>query len=48
MKNNYWLEELRMLIERFSYLNLDADIASLSMIELWSLYYYLQRLAGKL
>ena len=47
MKNDNWLDELKMLIERFSYLNIDADIATLSMIELWGLYCYLLRLAGE-
>ncbi len=44
--NNNWLDRLQTLIARFSYLNLDADIASLSLIELWGLYCYLSRLAS--
>ena len=39
-----WLERLQMLLARFSYLNLDADIASLSLFELRGLYQYLSRL----
>ncbi|MDG1096226.1 MAG: hypothetical protein P8N23_01185 [Methylophilaceae bacterium] len=45
MNNNDWLEQLKMLLARFSYLNLDADIATLSMVELWGLHCYLSRLA---
>jgi len=48
MSNDNWLERLKMLLAQFSYLNLDADIASLSLVELWGLYCYLQRLAGEL
>jgi hypothetical protein len=44
--NNDWLERLQMLLARFSYLNLDADIASLSFIELYGLYCYLSRMGG--
>lgn len=42
MNNNH---HLQTLIERFSHLNVSADIATLSMIELWGLYCYLSRLA---
>lgn len=42
---NDWLERLQTLIARFSYLGLDADIASLSLMEAWGLYCYLNRLA---
>ncbi len=48
MDNDNWLERLKMLLARFSYLNLGADIASLSLVELRGLYCYLQRLAGEL
>lgn len=45
MPNNDWLERLQGLIERFSYLGVTGDIAALSLIELWGLYCFLQRLA---
>lgn len=40
-----WLEHLQTLCERFSHLGIDADLAALSLIELWGLYCYLSRLA---
>lgn len=44
--NNYnWLVRLQSLCERFSYLGIGADMASLSLFELWGLYCYLSRLA---
>ena len=45
MQNNHWLERLHTLVARFSYMGLGADIAALSLIELWGLYCYLNRLA---
>ena len=39
-----WPERLQMLCERFSYLGIGADLAGLSMIELWGLYLFLLRL----
>ena len=42
--NSDWLERLKALCERFSYLGIDADLAALSLIELWGLYCYLSRL----
>lgn len=39
-----WLECLEILLTRFSHLGIGADVASLSLIELWSLYVYLSRL----
>jgi len=45
MNNETWLERLQMLCERFSHLGLDADLAALSIVELWGLYCYLSRLA---
>lgn len=39
-----WLERLEMLLTRFSHLGIGADVASLSLIELWTLYVYLSRL----
>ena len=45
MNNLDWLQHLQMLIQRFSYLGLDADIASLGLIELWGLYIHLSQLA---
>lgn len=45
MNNLDWLERLQMLCNRFSYLGMGADLASLSIIELWGLYLFLSRLA---
>ena len=45
MSNPQWLEHLQELIGRFSSIGIDADIASLSLIEAWGLYCYLMRLA---
>ena len=39
-----WMERLEMLLTRFPHLGIGADVASLSLIELWSLYVYLSRL----
>jgi hypothetical protein len=44
MKND-WLKDLQMLLARFSNLGIDADIASLSLIDAWALYLHLSRLA---
>ena len=43
--NDEWLERLQMLLMRFSHLGIGADVASLSLIELWALYLHLSRLA---
>jgi|APThiThiocy_cv2_1041547.scaffolds.fasta_scaffold15960_5 hypothetical protein len=40
-----WLERLQTLLVRFPHLGLHADIAALSLIELWGLYCFLSRLA---
>lgn len=45
MSAEAWQERLQSLCARFSYLGIDADIATLSLIELWGLYRYLSRLA---
>jgi len=39
-----WQRQLEMLLIRFSHLGIGADVASLSMIELWALYLHLSRL----
>lgn len=39
-----WLNRQPTQIARFSFLGLDADIASLSMMELWALFLHLSRL----
>ena len=46
MDNIQWLERLQMLIARHSYIGLNADIASLSLIELWGVYCYLSQLGS--
>ncbi len=40
-----WLEQLQTLAARYNQLGIGADIASLSLIELWGLYLHLSRLA---
>lgn len=45
MKPDNWLERLQILAVRFSHLGVGADLATLSIIELWSLYLFLSRLA---
>jgi hypothetical protein len=45
MNNNHWLERLQMFIARFNNAGIDADLPSLSLIELWGLYMHLNRLA---
>lgn len=44
MNDNHWLKRLQMLIARFSHLGIDADIATLSLIDAWALYLHLSRL----
>lgn len=39
-----FIKELEMLTTRFSHLGIGADLASMSMVELWGLHCYLQRL----
>ena len=43
----YWLQRLHTLVARFSHLNLDADMASRGLIELWALCCFLSRLAAE-
>ena len=45
MNRDTWLEHLEMLLVRFSHLGIGADVASLSLVELWAVYLYLLRLA---
>ncbi len=40
-----WLEELEMLLVRFSHLGIGADLTALSVVEAWGLYLFLSRLA---
>lgn len=40
-----WLKRLQTLLVRFSYLGISADMAGLSLIELWGLYRFLSRLS---
>lgn len=44
--NNDWLKHLHILLARHSYIGLNADIAFLSLIELYGVYCYLSRLGG--
>ncbi len=46
MKHDTWLEHLEMLSIRFSHLGIGADIAAMSLVELWTVYRYLLRLAA--
>ena len=45
MHSETWMERLQCLTVRFSHLGIGADLATLSMIEAWSLYLFLSRLA---
>ncbi len=45
LMNENWLQQLEILLIRFSHLGIGVDIASLSMIELWTVYMHLSRLA---
>ncbi len=47
MMTEDWLVRLYNLAYRFPHLGVTADLASLSMAELWGLYCYLRRLAGE-
>lgn len=47
MCNDAWLERLQSLCERFSHLGIGADLATLSIIEMWGVYCFLRRLAGE-
>jgi hypothetical protein len=47
MNNESWLDRLQMLSIRFAHLGLCSDIGSLSVIEAWSLYRFLSRLADE-
>ena len=46
MNNQAWLQHLEMLLIRFSHLGIGADVALLSLIELWAVYLHLSRLAN--
>ncbi len=41
-----WLDRLEMLCVKFPHLGVGSDLASLSLIEAWQLYLYLDRLAN--
>ncbi len=45
MNNNDWLIHLKTLIAKYPYTAIDADIASLTLVELWGFYCFLSRLA---
>lgn len=45
-KGETWLDRLQMLSIKFSYLGVGAELASLSLIEAWGLYVYLNRLGN--
>lgn len=45
MNNLIWLTDLSLLLVRFSHMGIGADVASMSLLELWGVYRYLQRLA---
>jgi hypothetical protein len=40
-----WVDELNGLLARFSGMGITADIAALSLCELWGVYCFLRRLA---
>ncbi len=39
--NNYWLLRLKMLMVRFCHLGIDADIASVGLVEIWGVCFQL-------
>jgi hypothetical protein len=45
MNQLIWLTDLNLLLARFSNMGIAADIAALSLIELWGVVRYLLRLA---
>ena len=45
MMRGDWLYELNGLLVRFSGMGMNADLAALSLCELWGIYCYLRRLA---
>jgi len=42
--SEHWIERLQMLVARFHYVGIDADISSLTLIDAWALYLHLSRL----
>lgn len=40
----HWIVQLQMLVARFQYIGIDAEIASLTLIDALALYLYLNRL----
>ncbi|MHB1247704.1 MAG: hypothetical protein ACYCZH_14795 [Sulfuriferula sp.] len=44
MSGEAWQESLQTLCTRFSHLGIGADLAALTLIELWGLYRYLSHL----
>jgi len=44
MSSETW-ERLQTLCNRFAHLGISADLAALSIIELWGMYQFLSRLA---
>jgi hypothetical protein len=46
MANETWLERLQSLAARFSPLGIEADLAALTVVELWGVYRLLDGLAG--
>ncbi|SDZ02929.1 hypothetical protein [Nitrosomonas sp. Nm33] len=47
MSDQTWLERLEMLLVRYSHLEINEDVASLSLVELWAIYLYLSRLVDE-
>lgn len=45
MNNLDWRERLQCLSVRFAHLGIGADLAALSIVEVWGLYLFLSRLA---
>lgn len=46
MNNLDWMNRLQALCNRFAHLGIGADLAAMSVIELWGLYRFLLRLNG--
>ena len=46
MNRDPWLTELENLLVRFSSIGIGADVAGMTLCELWGLYCLLRRMAG--
>ena len=42
--SNTWFEDFELLVYRYSHLGISADLASLSLVEMYGLFLFLRRL----